>query len=87
MNVDKSDANKGVYRKFRVERTDGSSGFGGRHEHCQYFVLDCQHDPFARAALNAYADACESQYPLLARDARRMAEGQRIFLRYQETVR
>ncbi len=69
----------GVYRKFRVERTDGGSAPGQKHDGCEYFVLDTTHDPHARAALLAYADSCESKYPTLARDARRMARGERVF--------
>lgn len=62
------DSTRGVYRKFNVTRTDGSSGEGGKHEHCAYFVLDLAHDDFALPALKAYAKACRSQFPELARD-------------------
>lgn len=62
------DPNRGIYHKFNVTRTDGSSEPGGKHEHCSYFVLDVFHDPHARAALKAYADSCRSEYPLLAAD-------------------
>lgn len=65
-----SDENPGLYRKFVVERADGSSRTGGKHEYCDYFVLDWVHDKFARAAALAYADACEAEYPQLARDLR-----------------
>lgn len=58
----------GIYRKFLVERTDGSSGPGLKHEHCNYFVLDLVHDPFAIPALKAYADACREKFPALADD-------------------
>lgn len=40
-----SDETKGIYRKFRVTRTDGSSRKGKRHARCTYFVLDLEHDP------------------------------------------
>jgi len=63
----------GLYRKFTVERTNGSSGPGGKHEHCDYFVLDWAHDKFAVAATLAYAKACEAEYPDLARDLRERA--------------
>ena len=63
----------GIYRKFNVRRADGSSGPGGRHEHCTYFVLDWVHDPFAVPAARAYADACEGIYPALAADLRAQA--------------
>jgi hypothetical protein len=46
------DAKRGLYGKFRVTRSDGSSGAGGRHERCKYFVLDLTHDQFAKAALS-----------------------------------
>lgn len=61
---------QGIYQKFRVERIDGSSAPGQKHEGCDYFVLDMTHDVFANAALAAYADACEGQYPVLARELR-----------------
>ncbi len=69
-----TDKRKGLYSRYWVRRLDGSSGEGEKHEHCTYFVLDWQHDPFAIPAALAYADACESEYPELAKDLRRMAE-------------
>lgn len=62
----KPDEQQGAYRKFDVWRTDGSSGPGGKHEHCEYFVLDVVHDPHAAAALAAYADAVEATHPQFA---------------------
>lgn len=62
------DRNWGLYRKFNVERTDGSSEPGGKHQGCEYFVLDLAHDKYAEPALRAYARHCEREYPLLARD-------------------
>lgn len=41
-----------------------------KHYGCEYFVLDLAHDKFAAPALEAYADACEKEYPLLAADIR-----------------
>lgn len=64
------DPNRGVYRKFDVRRTDGRSEPGGKHHDCNYFVLDLTHDPHARRALLAYADSCDEEEPLLARDIR-----------------
>lgn len=61
---------KGLYRKFHVIRLDGRSERGEKHGLCQYFVIDYTHDKFARPALKAYADACEDEYPLLAKDLR-----------------
>lgn len=57
-------------KKFEVTRCDGSSAPGGKHADCNYFVLDLTHDAFAPAALEAYADACEAKYPLLAQEIR-----------------
>ena len=71
--MDKTGMDVGIYRKFVVSRTDGSSCVGGKHETCAYFVLDWQHDPFAVPAARAYADACEATYPALAADLRREA--------------
>jgi hypothetical protein len=58
----------GLYRKFRVTRTDGSSRKGKKHADCSYFVLDLEHDPFAIPALRAYAEACRKTHPDLADD-------------------
>jgi hypothetical protein len=63
----------GLYKKYRVERTDGSSAPGGKHEFCQHYVLDLVHDPFAKPAILAYAKACEKTHPVLAQDLREMA--------------
>jgi len=59
---------KGLYEKFKVERTDGKSEPGQKHHRCHYFVLDLTHDLFGRIAAAAYANACEDEYPLLAAD-------------------
>lgn len=66
----KPDIEQGVFRKFDVRRTDGSSAPGGKHEGCEYFVLDVRCDPYAKAALAAYADACQKTHPALAADMR-----------------
>ena len=65
-----ADTKRGLFGKYRVERLDGSSGPGGKHERCRYYVLDLDHDRFAGPALAAYAEACEEEYPGLARDLR-----------------
>jgi hypothetical protein len=62
------DRTRGMYRKFSVERTDGSSREGGKHERCEYFVLDWNHDPYAVPAMRAYVQACRETHPELARD-------------------
>lgn len=72
--MDRADQDVGAYRKFRVERVDGSSDVGMKHQLCEYFVLDWHHDPFAVPAARAYADACESKYPALAADLRDRAD-------------
>ena len=64
------DKNRGLHERFRVERTDGSSEPGGKHDGCEYFVLDLDHDRFAIDALIAYEAACADEYPALARDLR-----------------
>lgn len=64
------DKNRGLYSKFVIQRTDGSSLPGGKHVDCDYFVLDLSHDPHAIAALRAYADSCAHDYPQLAADLR-----------------
>ena len=53
-----------------AHRVDGTDAPGGKHEVCDYFVLDLTSDPFARPAIEAYIAACEAEYPLLAKDLR-----------------
>lgn len=68
------DRNRGIFHKFNVARTDGSSEPGGKHESCFYFVLDCDHDPHAIPAILAYAESCERDgYEELAADLRTIA--------------
>lgn len=66
------DKSRGIYAKYRVTRTDGKSEPGQKHADCDYFVLDLDHDPHAKAALKAYADSCRAEYPLLADDLDQM---------------
>ena len=68
MNTNDADKNKGLYPKYRVERTDGSSAPGGKHEKCRYFVLDLDHDPHAKLALKGYVISCRQCFPQLAKD-------------------
>lgn len=70
-----NDAHRGLYRKFTVERTDGSSRPGGKHESCNYFVLDLTHDEFASAALRSYALVCRKKFPKLAADLLKLTRG------------
>lgn len=72
-NLPERDASKpaeaqGLFRKFNVTRTDGSDKPGGKHHGCEYFVLDVEHDPHAKAALQAYALACAATHPQLSAD-------------------
>lgn len=60
----------GLYNKYHVNRADGRDLPGNDKENAKYFVLDYEYDPYARAALSAYADACEEKYPELANDLR-----------------
>lgn len=67
--------------KYKIFRTDGSSNPGGKHRFCQYFVLDLQHDKFSVQALEAYASACEQEYPQLAVDIREKLKGTKLWFR------
>lgn len=66
------DMNKGLYQKYLLMRTDGSTAPGGKHHECKFFVLDLTHDPFAIPAIMAYAEACATTHPKLARDLLKM---------------
>ena len=55
----------GLYQKYQVTRLHDPSG---KHRECEFYVLDLIHDGYARAALLAYAAACEDEFPKLARD-------------------
>jgi hypothetical protein len=74
-----NDKTRGIYHKYNVTRTDGSSEPGGKHENCAYFVLDCTHDPHALKALQAYLESCRIEYPFLARDLECMLDECQIF--------
>lgn len=73
MHVQGDDKDMGLYTKFKVARTDGSSKPGKKHDGCRYFVLDVNHDPYAAAALRMYASACGREYPELAKDLYKLA--------------
>lgn len=72
-----NDRHRGLYRKYEIRRTDGSSEPGGKHEHCTYFVLDMEHDPAAVDALDAYRIACREAYPVLSEELRRWVTARR----------
>jgi len=61
------DRERGLYGKYEAYRIRD----GRRAEPVfDFFLLRVGSDPFAVPALRAYADACEAEYPLLARDLR-----------------
>lgn len=62
----------GIYRKFRISRTDGRDTPGEKHDGCSYFVLDLDHDPHVWEALRGYARACVKTHPELSQDITRM---------------
>ncbi len=55
----------GLYKKYDVRRVNDPTG---KHEKCEYYVLDLVHDKFSANALEAYARACERGFPKLAYD-------------------
>ncbi len=63
---------RGLYDKYIVQRSDGATAEGHKHGHCHHFVLDVDHDPLAAPCLKLYADLCETSYPQLARDLRKL---------------
>lgn len=73
--MDKPDRYRGLYQKYEIHRTDGSSEPGGKHDNCQYFVIDITHDKFAGHALMAYSKACYQELPVLSEELRRIAAG------------
>lgn len=58
---------QGLFRKFIVNRVDGSDRPSGKHFGCDYFVLDMDHDKHAPAALRAYAESCKHTHPELSK--------------------
>jgi hypothetical protein len=67
---------QGIEHNYHVKRVDGRDAPGEKHEKCFKFVLDVEHDPFAKKALAAYADACAKEFPLLAADIRAKIGGE-----------
>jgi len=61
---------KGLFKKFIINRIDGRDGAGDKHDGCEYFVLDLTHDKHAIPAIAAYAESCEREFPALANDLR-----------------
>lgn len=64
---------QGLYNKFIVERVDGRDREGGDKADARYFVLDYINDSYAKHALVAYAEACQDEYPDLAKDLMKIA--------------
>jgi hypothetical protein len=56
--------------KYAVQRFDRADALGGKHDGCKHFVMDLTHDPSARIAALAYADAADCSRPKLARELR-----------------
>lgn len=69
------DKTRGLYEKFVVRRTDLSDLPGGKHDGCEYFVLDLTHDKHAEPAIRAYAESCKSEFPQLSSDLFRLVSG------------
>jgi len=70
------DHDVGLYNKFKVSRADGrDQRLTDKHYGCRYFVLDLNHDQHAKAAIEAYASSCESEFPKLAEDLRNQIRG------------
>ena len=63
---------RGIYSKFKVERTDGATSEGGKHHLCAHFVLDLNCDKHAIPALKAYMESCKEEYPVLYEDLKEM---------------
>lgn len=62
----KEEREQGVVRKYNVVRLDDKFG---KHDTCDYFVLDPQHDRHAIPALRAYAESArEDRYIALANE-------------------
>jgi hypothetical protein len=60
---------RGLYPKYAIRRLDGSTNKGGKHNQCDYFVLDITHDPHAAPAIFSYARSAEADgYKDLAKD-------------------
>lgn len=78
------DSKMGLYQKYFVQRADGTSRPGGKHQDCDYFVLDLVHDPHSRAAALAYARSCKETHPKLSEElTRRVNQGVKFHL-YQD---
>lgn len=68
-----NDNQRGVYRRYEVNRVNEAGEILPGYEDRTYYVLDVFNDPFAVDALRAYAKACRSEYPALANDLETLA--------------
>lgn len=76
-----SDQDQGLYAKYRAFKIEGVNeimpgvpirvaGIPVEEVTDPFFLLKLN-DPHGRAAIKAYADSCESEFPILAADLRR----------------
>lgn len=64
--TDDPDKQTGLYSKYLVDRLNDPDG---KHNACDFFVLDLKHDPIARGAALAYAEVARVMgYEQLAND-------------------
>ena len=82
--IDQKD--RGLYRKFRISRTDNRDEPGEKHCSCEYFVLDWDHDPHALAAIEAYIQSCQKDFPRLAMELGHKLKRARAYQRQQATA-
>ncbi len=59
-----------LQQKYYVERIDERDRADGDRADSKYFVLDYIHDPYSLPALEAYAQACEQDFPNLSAEIR-----------------
>lgn len=63
-----SDKERGMYQKYIVTELDENGDVKPNQYDGMYVVLKMGKDPYAIAALKAYARACAAEYPKLAED-------------------
>ena len=61
---------KGIYGKYKVEKTDGSQ----MDPKAIYFTLRLDTDPHGRLAVRMYIASCREENPELARDLEELLE-------------
>lgn len=71
------DRQRGLYRKYELYRVrEDGNGYSRVLVTDPFFVLRYTTDPHAAAALAAYADSCEAEYPVLAAELRELLRSQ-----------